>query len=158
LPLTPSARTDAKDSAPFGVNVKGTTSVLALEKFIQGIRQTNKRIFLERRSSRQTSRLKSFRSRRNLPFLAVRHTFLAPRHGNPALRPRNLERSYEVHFRVFTSEIDGPERKLLRSYQQFAGKRHFGWPPSQRFFGGNARDIRIIVFLRDVRQHQIPRA
>ncbi len=49
------------------------------------------------------------------------------------------------------------ERNMLRGNQQFSTECGFGGPPLQRFFGGQAHKIRIIVLLRNVREHHVAR-
>ena len=50
------------------------------------------------------------------------------------------------------------QRLFLRSDQQFALKRAFGGAAIEGFFGGKAREIRIIVLLRKMREDEIARA
>src|ERR1700739_418951 len=54
-------------------------------------------------------------------------------------------------------EFEGLERCVLRGDQKFAGESGFGWPAAQRLFRANSRQIRIVVFLRNMREHEIPR-
>jgi hypothetical protein len=49
------------------------------------------------------------------------------------------------------------ERNVLRRDQQFAAERAFRRPAVQCFFGGETHEIGVVVFLRDVREHQITR-
>ncbi len=46
---------------------------------------------------------------------------------------------------------------MLGGDQEFAGECAFRGPAPQRFFGGEKYEIRIVVFLRDVRENQITR-
>src|SRR5260370_19025429 len=54
-------------------------------------------------------------------------------------------------------ELERLQRDVLRGYQQFAGKCTLGRAAPQRLFRGQAHQVGIIVFLRDMRQHKIPR-
>ncbi len=47
---------------------------------------------------------------------------------------------------------------MLRSDENFAGEGRFGGTPAQGLFGGNAREIGIVVFLREVRENEVTRA
>ena len=50
------------------------------------------------------------------------------------------------------------EGSVLGGNHQFAAKRAFGGPAVKSFFGGEARKIWIIIFLRKMREHEIARA
>src|SRR6266481_86216 len=54
-------------------------------------------------------------------------------------------------------ELERLQRDVLRGYQQLAGKCTLGRAAPQRLFRGQAHQVGIIVFLRDMRQHKIPR-
>jgi hypothetical protein len=56
------------------------------------------------------------------------------------------------------SEFEGLERDTLGSDEEFAGEGGFGETAAQGFFGANAGEIGIVVFLRDVRKDEIPGA
>ena len=55
-------------------------------------------------------------------------------------------------------QVEGFKRNVLRSDQEFAGEGRFGGAPVKRLFGGDEREIGIIVFLGDVRQHKVASA
>ncbi len=44
---------------------------------------------------------------------------------------------------------------MLRGDQEFAGKGGLGGAAAQSFFGGYEKRVRIVVFLGDMREHQI---
>ena len=50
-------------------------------------------------------------------------------------------------------KLERPQRRVLRCDQQLAGKGTLGRPTPQSFLGGKFRHIRIVVLLRNVRQH-----
>ena len=52
-------------------------------------------------------------------------------------------------------EFEGFQGRVLRSNQKFTAKGALSGTPTQRFFGGKPREVRIVVFLRDVRQNQV---
>ena len=47
---------------------------------------------------------------------------------------------------------------MLRSNQDFTSESAFRRAPPQGFFRGDAHQIRIVIFLGDVRKDEIPRA
>jgi hypothetical protein len=46
---------------------------------------------------------------------------------------------------------------VLGSHQEFPGEGRLGGAALQRFFGGDAHKIGIVVFLRNVGENKIPR-
>ena len=52
-------------------------------------------------------------------------------------------------------EFEGFQGRVLRSNQKFTAKGELSRTPTQRFFGAKPRQVRIVVFLRDVRQNQV---
>jgi len=55
-------------------------------------------------------------------------------------------------------KFERPERLFLRSDQQLAMKGAFGGAAIEGFLRRKAREVGIIVFLREMRQDKIPRA
>src|ERR1700758_2412845 len=56
------------------------------------------------------------------------------------------------------SEFQRLERNTLRSHQEFAGEGRFGRAPPQGLFGGELCEIRIVVFLRNMREDEVLRS
>jgi hypothetical protein len=54
-------------------------------------------------------------------------------------------------------QVEWFQGNVLRCHQQFAHEGRFRGAPAQGLLGGKAYKIGIIVFLRNMRQHQIPR-
>ena len=59
---------------------------------------------------------------------------------------------------VTNLKLEGLEGYVLGSDEEFAGEGGFGGTPAEGFFGGEAREIGIVVFLGDVREDEIARA
>ena len=76
------------------------------------------------------------------PILAVSR-IVTTQHNRSSIRALELER------------LEGP---VLRSDQQLAVKGAFRGAAVERFFGGKTREVRIVIFLRKMREHQIARA
>src|SRR5713226_5807059 len=56
-----------------------------------------------------------------------------------------------------SSQLEWLEGDMLGGDEEFAGEARLGRTPLQRFFGGEADEIGIVVFLRDVREDEIAR-
>src|ERR1700676_419102 len=54
-------------------------------------------------------------------------------------------------------QIECAMRGILRGNNQLAQKRGRAGAPAQRFFGGNACDVRIVVILGKMREHDVSR-
>src|SRR5260370_29699115 len=56
-----------------------------------------------------------------------------------------------------SSQLEWLEGNVLGCNEEFAGEARLGGAALQRFFGGEADEIGIVVFLRDVREDEIAR-
>ncbi len=56
------------------------------------------------------------------------------------------------------SQLEGFERHALQSEKQLATEGRFCWAAVESLFGGEAREIGVVVFLREMREDEIARA
>jgi hypothetical protein len=68
--------------------------------------------------------------------------------GEPKFKPVVFEKMLQLHRR---------EGNVLGGHQQFACETGFGGAAPQSFFSGNPHKVRVVVFLRYVRENEIPR-
>ena len=52
-------------------------------------------------------------------------------------------------------QLQGFERDVLGGNEEFADEGGFGGAAAKGFFGGDAHEIGVVVFLRNVREHEI---
>jgi len=93
----------------------------------------------------------------------MRAKFLVSRLGKLVIPSRNEEcafffRLHPLRARWGALQLERLEGPILRSDQQLAVEGGFGGAAVERLFRGKESEVRIVILLREMREHQIARA